>query len=91
MKNNFDRATINSIIYRVDVGCLSFEFDDGREALSFAKNCRISCTDAKWNGDPEEVTIHLMPVLDNPEEPEVVEESEEEIHCDEQLEKECEA
>ncbi len=87
MKDIFNRNTINSIVYRVDVGCLSFEFDDGREALSFAKNCRLSCTDAKWNGDPEEVTIHLMPVLDIPEEPE-----EEPKPKDlEQLEEECEA
>lgn len=85
MKDIFNRNTINSIVYRVDVGCLTFEFDDGREALSFAKNCRMSCTDTKWNGDPEEVTIHLMPVLDAPEDPE------EEICCDEKLEKECEA
>lgn len=69
MKDIINRNTINSIVYRVDVGCLSFEFDDGREALSFAKNCRMSCTDAKWNGDPEEVTIHLMPVMDVSEEP----------------------
>lgn len=87
MKDIFNRNAINCIVYRVDVGCLSFEFDDGREALSFAKNCRMSCTDAKWNGDPEEVTIHLMPVLDIPEDPE-----EEPKPADlEELEKECEA
>lgn len=78
-----DTRTIKGIHYTVKVGNQIYEFESDREALNFAKMARYTCSTLTWDDNPVEITIELFPIIE--------EEPEEEIHCDEQLEKECEA
>ena len=79
MKHYLDIRTIEDIHFTVKVGDQTFEFENGRSALQFAESARMTCSELTWDDEPLPITIGLFPII------------EEEIHCDEQLEKECEA
>lgn len=87
MKHYLDTRTIKDIHFTVRVGDKTFEFENGRSALQFAESARMTCSELTWDDEPQPITIELFPIIVEEDD----EESEEEIHCDEQLEKECEA
>ena len=87
MKHYLDTRTIKDIHYTVKVGDKTFEFESGRLALQFAESARMTCSELTWDDEPQPITIDLFPIIEEEDD----EESEEEIRCDEQLEKECEA
>lgn len=83
MKQMIDTRDIVDIHYVVKVGDTHFEFETGEAALKFAKTARVSCSETTWDDQEYRITIELFPIWR--------EEPEEELQCDEQLEKECEA
>ena len=87
MKHYLDTRTIKDIHFTVRVGDKTFEFENGRSALQFAESARMTCSALTWDDEPLPVTIELFPIIEEEDD----EEPEEEIRCDEQLEKECEA
>lgn len=87
MKHYLDTRTIKDIHFTVKVGDKTFEFENGRSALQFAESARMTCSELTWDDEPQPITIELFPIIEEEDD----EEPEEEIHCDEQLEKECEA
>lgn len=89
MRNYLDTRTIKDIHFTVRVGDKTFEFENGRSALQFAESARMTCSELTWDDEPQPVTIELFPIIEEEDDEET--ESEEEIHCDVQLEKECEA
>lgn len=74
--------------YYVKIDGRVFEFTEGDSAMEFAESALFTITKKSWETEAPDIEIRLA--LEE-EEPEVVEEPEEEIRCNEQLEKECEA
>lgn len=68
--------------YTVIVDGRYYSFGSGAAALEFAHLAARHILKKSWEKELPEITIKIVPV----EEPE-----EEELHCDEELEKECEA
>ena len=85
MSKTIDVRNIVDIHYIVKVGDTRFEFESGTVALKFAQTARETCSETRWDDQEYRVTIELFPIWrEDPED-------EEELRCDEQLEKECEA
>lgn len=74
--------------YEVWIDGRVYKFLNGLDAMDFAKVASRHITKKSWESELPEIGVKIITV---PEEPEVVKEPEEELHCDEQLEKECEA
>ena len=71
--------------YIVIVDSRCFEFISARTALDFAQMATRQMIKKSWEAELPEVILKVVPVEEEPEEPE------EELRCDEELEKECEA
>lgn len=74
--------------YEVWIDGRVYKFLNGLDAMDFAKVASRHITKKSWESELPGISVKIIAV---PEEPEVVKEPEEEIRCDEQLEKECEA
>ena len=83
MSKTIDVRNIVDIHYVVKVGDTHFEFESGTAALKFADTARVTCSESRWDDGEYRVSIELFPIWK--------EDPEEELHCDEELEKECEA
>lgn len=75
------------IKYYVKIDGRVFEFTESEEAMEFAEMAIYTIMKKSWETEAPDIEIRLALEEEEPEEPEAVEE----IHCDEQLEKECEA
>lgn len=72
------------IKYYVKIDGRVFEFTESEPAMEFAEMAIYTIKKKPWETEEPDVEIRLV-YEEDPEEPE------EELHCDEQLEKECEA
>lgn len=81
--------TLRTIVFNVRIDGRTYSFNSGVGALDFLMAAARTITQKPWeNGLPE---LGIVLDIKEMEEPKQEEEPEEDLHCDEQLEKECEA
>lgn len=80
---------MRTMVFNVRIDGRTFSFYSGVEALDFLVTAARAITKKSWESEIPDLGIVLD--IKEPEEPVPEEEPEEEIRCDEQLEKECEA
>lgn len=80
---------MRTMVFNVKIDGRTFTFYSGMEALDFLVTAARAITKKSWESEIPDLGIVLD--IKEPEEPVPGEEPEEEIRCDEQLEKECEA
>ncbi len=73
--------------YEVWIDGRTYKFSNGIDAMDFARVASRHILKKSWESEIPEIDVKIVTTQEEPEEPEVVEE----LHCDEQLEKECEA
>lgn len=73
--------------YEVWIDGRNYKFSNGIDAMDFARVASRHILKKSWESEIPEIGVKIVTTQEEPEEPEVVEE----IRCDEQLEKECEA
>lgn len=78
---------MRTMVFNVKIDGRTFTFYSGMEALDFLVTAARAITKKSWESDIPDLGI----VLDIKDQEEPAPEEEEELHCDEQLEKECEA
>ena len=81
--------TLRTIVFNVRIDGRTYSFNSGVGALDFLMAAARTITQKPWENDLPELGIVLD--IKELEEPKPEEEPEEDLHCDEQLEKECEA
>lgn len=80
---------MRTMVFNVRIDGRTFTFYSGVEALDFLVTAARAITKKSWESEIPDLGIVLD--IKEQEEPKPEEEPEEEIRCDEQLEKECEA
>lgn len=80
---------MRTMVFNVKIDGRTFTFYWGAEALDFLVTAARAITKKSWESEFPNLGIVLD--IKEQEEPVQAEEPEEEIRCDEQLEKECEA
>lgn len=80
---------MRTMVFNVKIDGRTFSFYSGVDALDFLVLAARTITQKSWESELPDLGIELT--IKEQEEPKPAEEPEEEIHCDEQLEKECEA
>lgn len=80
---------MRTMVFNVRIDGRTFSFYSGVEALDFLVTAARTITQKSWESELPDLGIVLD--LKEQEKPKPAEEPEEELHCDEQLEKECEA
>lgn len=80
---------MRTIVFNVRIDTRTYRFYSGVEALDFLATAARAITRKPWESELPDIGIVLD--IKEQEEPVPEEEPEEEVTCDEQFEKECEA